>query len=603
MRSSMVQEELEDNLRTFVPNEGFPRAVAVLRQRHVCIIAGIPGVGKTTLAQALAAAYIRDGFELVDIGGDIEQALEVWVDHKPQIFYYDDFLGQTTLDDKLGANQDVRLINFFRKVERSANKRIVLTTREYILEHARQRYERLANADFDPFTCVIELDDYNDLVRAKVLYNHLYFANLAERQLTEFVEPARHRAILEHPNFSPRLISLALANAVTSTGSAFHSLRGGLDNPNKLWQHVIRFQLDEHQVSVLEALYCLPAATVDRLRNAWTDLCKQKGLSVGASRFRNALEVLEGTLIRIGGLNHESTVSFTNPSLRDYMDRHITEDVDVLEPLLRSAVHFEQVQILSIACRSIASPPVTRPQDLISRRLMELIDRPPLVGALVEALPERYATLLQVANSIGPQSLALVVLERLSVDVDSVVDDCHNLDSLVALLEVVSESEFANEEYPYLPDELGVALLRKIEESAIDWDSAIRARDAIAALEHHDWFDSGAAERVEEIVRESAVTLIEAWREGDRAVRERTDMYEVLEHADDRLVPDDYGNWYSPAEAFSNFISLVEDHPFTGEVPRKPGIHQNNHWPEIAQLFERLLEPRLLDSGQPSEAG
>src|SRR5207249_10024600 len=53
----------------------------------------------------------------------------------------------------------------------------ILTTSEYILNIAKRRYEVLAHPPVDLTMCVINLSDYTRPIRAKILYNHIYFSD------------------------------------------------------------------------------------------------------------------------------------------------------------------------------------------------------------------------------------------------------------------------------------------------------------------------------------------------------------------------------------------------------------------------------------------
>ena len=146
MRSTTLRDALIHKLRVYVPNRSFPTADALLEEHHVCIIAGMPGIGKSMLAEMLLVAHMSRGFEPVVVSEDISEAYAV-ATSEPQIFYYDDFLGQTSSLDKFGKNEDARLMDFMLFVARTSNKRFVLTTREYILAQAGFRYERLAQLE------------------------------------------------------------------------------------------------------------------------------------------------------------------------------------------------------------------------------------------------------------------------------------------------------------------------------------------------------------------------------------------------------------------------------------------------------------------------
>jgi len=56
--SNMELNELRSKLKYFVRNENLNVASRLLEQQHICIIAGIPGIGKTMLARALIMEYM-----------------------------------------------------------------------------------------------------------------------------------------------------------------------------------------------------------------------------------------------------------------------------------------------------------------------------------------------------------------------------------------------------------------------------------------------------------------------------------------------------------------------------------------------------------------
>jgi len=97
---------LETKLKYYVKNPSFDEAKQILNNQHYCIIAGIPGIGKTTLAEMLLIDYMDRGYEPIRISSDIEEAFKTYNPNEKRIYYYDDFLGQTGLDQKLNKNED-----------------------------------------------------------------------------------------------------------------------------------------------------------------------------------------------------------------------------------------------------------------------------------------------------------------------------------------------------------------------------------------------------------------------------------------------------------------------------------------------------------------
>lgn len=193
-------------LRRYVPNSSFDRARTLLDKHHYCIIAGIPGIGKTTLAEVLLADLVdRQGFEAFRIAHDLSEIRPVKNPKRKQVFYFDDFLGKTSLE-KLQKNEDQRLVELMEEVIANPNWRFILTTREYILNSARLRYEAFAQPSVDFKLCVINLSDYVRSIRAKILYNHIYFSDLSSPHKLALLQDRGYETILQHRNYNPRVI-------------------------------------------------------------------------------------------------------------------------------------------------------------------------------------------------------------------------------------------------------------------------------------------------------------------------------------------------------------------------------------------------------------
>ena len=186
----------------------FEEARKRLNADRVCIIAGVPGVGKTTLAEMLIIEHLTDGWELVTIHQNVSEGLRTLhtgPDVK-QVFYYDDFLGQVSGGEKLAKNEDGALLQLMQSIQHSASKRLVLTTREYILAQAKRDHEKLARANLDLYRFVLECRDYDRDAKARILANHLYFNRVPQQHIAAIVRDGGYRKIIDHHNYNPRVI-------------------------------------------------------------------------------------------------------------------------------------------------------------------------------------------------------------------------------------------------------------------------------------------------------------------------------------------------------------------------------------------------------------
>ncbi|WP_167521346.1 restriction endonuclease [Microbispora triticiradicis] len=436
-RSADLADDIKQAALLYVPNDSYSRAQELLEKRHYCIIAGLPGIGKTTLARILSGTYAATGYDIFEISEDADEINNLWDPDVPQFFYYDDFLGQTTLADKLHKNEDSRLVRLFDRIERTANKRLVLTTREYILEQARQNYERLETEDLHPLTCVVDLGDYTPLIRARILYNHIFFSGLSAENRAHFANPTTYLPIIEHPNFNPRLIERSLRKSI-SDGDHGHAVqRDLLDNltrPNRLWEHIVSRQLDALSVDLLTVLYSLDGNSY--LRDLHKALSAYVGAPLDNRSLRRSLSVLESTMLKVTPTppshpqHHRGPrIEFHNPSIRDYMKEFISEHADTVEKILRAAPFFEQ--IVSIWTMAHGTNGETIRSHLkaavgvLSEAIVRTYDSPAIGLATYRStdgfiisheadMVHRLSFLLQVLEEIDSSNLLRFAIERLS---------------------------------------------------------------------------------------------------------------------------------------------------------------------------------------------
>jgi len=250
--------ELEDILRTirlYVQNQSYTEAINLLNDHNYVIISGIPGIGKTTLAKMICYQYVATGYELIVISGDINEAEKLIKKESKQVFYYDDFLGTNFLEAGLVKNEDKRLLRFIETVNRINNKKLILTTREYILNQARIKYELLTSKKIDISKCIIDLSKYTKRAKAQILYNHLFFYNVPSTYIDSLLHKKRYFLIINHPNYNPRAIEFMTQNIEeVLSEDYFDYFMASLNNPIKIWEHSFENQITAASRYVLYAL-------------------------------------------------------------------------------------------------------------------------------------------------------------------------------------------------------------------------------------------------------------------------------------------------------------------------------------------------------------
>lgn len=352
-------ERIRQRLCRYVPNPSLERAHAILEKSHFCIVAGIPGIGKTTLAEVLLTDLVdRQGFSAYRITHDLSELQSIKNPKSKQAFYFDDFLGKTALD-KIQKNEDQRLVELMEEVAENPNWRFILTTREYILNMARQRYEAFAHPPVEFRMCVINLSDYTRPARAKILYNHIYFSDLPKEYKLALLEERGYEKILGHRNYNPRVVEHMTQAHHAGTVAPTLYLReflDNLDNPSRIWEHAFRHQISEAARHLLLVLTTLADETkLENLEQAFQtfyEFRRQRfGFPTKPGNWADCLRELDGNFIKTGKIGKDIVVSFHNPSIRDFMEQFLEKsDGDALD-LLRGAHFYEQYVALWLGIR------------------------------------------------------------------------------------------------------------------------------------------------------------------------------------------------------------------------------------------------------------
>ncbi|MFF7076327.1 nSTAND3 domain-containing NTPase [Streptomyces lavendulae] len=343
-RTEALRARIEKAVPKYVVHPAYGNARELITRHNVCLISGPPGIGKTTLAQMILAEHISLGYEPIEVSSDIGEAWTALRVDSKQIFIYDDFLGQISFSERLAKNEDKRLSDLIERISTSKDKKLILTTREYVLRDAKRSYERLHDLD-SRFQFVLELSSYRRSDRAQILYNHLWHSNVSTRCLHE-ISHGGYKQVIDHPGYSPRVIEYCTGSGFDTDSPGYPArFKATLDNPEKMWQIAFERHLTVEQRLLVIALSSLPVrVSIEKLQEAHVAFCRSMGVTATGASLHECLDVLEGTFISIErDQNGANKVRHINPSVTEFTVRRIAEDREVLGSLIRSSIYFEQI--------------------------------------------------------------------------------------------------------------------------------------------------------------------------------------------------------------------------------------------------------------------
>jgi adenylate kinase family enzyme len=350
-RSEFEIFKIEKKISIFVQNDTYNKAVKILNNKNFILISGAPGIGKTSLANMLTYQLLAEDFDLVYVR-EIQEAEEAYERDRQQVFYFDDFLGSITLDLQSSRNVDSSIVNFIERVRNDKQKRLILTSRTTIINQAKNKSEKLNDSKINIAEHEIKIEDYSNLDKAKILYNHIYFSNLTDEFKDIFFQNKFYWKVIKHRNYNPRLIEFFTdIDRVENEDNYESAVLNYLDFPDKIWEKSFENQISETSRMFLTTLFSLRGYYVvgeDKLKEAFEKRLdyeiRYNNYTKSNNVFRNTVRELQNAfIVRVINSKYNSIeYKFLNPSIEDFLVYYYNNNIDVYFTSLKSAIYFEQ---------------------------------------------------------------------------------------------------------------------------------------------------------------------------------------------------------------------------------------------------------------------
>lgn len=348
--SAIEMEKIRREVSTYVMNKSFDDALKILTDKRYVIISGIPGIGKTTLARMLVNYLLSEGYEefvMLEGIGDAAQKLQ---EGRKQIFFFDDFLGSTIFqnDEK---RFDHKLVAFIEKIQHEADKLFILSTREYIMAQAKQVYDVFSTKNLELAKCVLDLSDYTESIRAKILYNHLAVEELPLPYVRALLNKRNYLKIIQHSNFNPRIIETFLNSKLylqIGPEQFVAQFRDFFDRPYAVWEMAFRqiTPFAQYALLVRMSMGDKPVLLSDwylATRKYVLGTYGELHLTINEQIWKDTLRIVEGTFVFTKQIKGVYITYYQNPSVFDFLLEWVKGLSDTQQLLIRESFFAEQL--------------------------------------------------------------------------------------------------------------------------------------------------------------------------------------------------------------------------------------------------------------------
>lgn len=450
-RSEFYKEKIVKEITVYVPNKTHNEAVNALNKNHFILITGIPGIGKSTLANMLTYQLLAKDFELVYVR-EITEAEEAFSPEKKQIFYFDDFLGAITLDLYSSRNADSAIVNFIQRVEDDKHKRLILTCRTTILNQAKNISDKIENSNIDISNYEVRIENYTDWDKARILYNHIYLSDIEDHQKFIFFQNNFHWKVIKHRFYNPRVIQdITKKNNVIDSDYSEKFVLDIINDPKKIWEKPFNVQISHISRLLLLTMYSLGGGiyyiTDERLKEAFNSRINYEVVHNNYQRKGNeynfALKELVGAFINRTIDKNNIRYSFFNPSIDDFLFAYFQNSNEEYLQLLKSSVYFEQFKYRITTSIVKGEKRIDFSNKNSRKKLYEVFEEKKklLKGFHSNANLDIISTLIRLFNK---NEIEIELLERIN-DLDISYLSWDDRDNLSEILKYLAQNNWAQQ--------------------------------------------------------------------------------------------------------------------------------------------------------------
>lgn len=347
---------LQKKRKLFHYTSQIPYLIEQLEKNKVIILSGKPGIGKTTTARIIANYFLcKEKKDIIFLQEDFDKIGNVKSDNR--LIIVDDFWGQN-FSPKVGEYYSTYQRRFQRTIEsfsNSENRYLILTSRDYVIRDVLYKnIEPETKGLLNNNKYIINLEENTIEDKVKIMMNHLLFYDFNLSYFSNALYDDNFEHIIEHHNYSPRILELFLKDYLNSNNSHsynfYKSLKNYLDNPTAFWSEAFQKLNPTSKAILLTLLVSGGSMSLDDLKNSFDNIqVKAREIlneDIIPIDFKKELIKLEEFYISTNRNEyyHDILVEFQSPGVKDYLLEFLRNDGYLwIQPFILKAKYINQL--------------------------------------------------------------------------------------------------------------------------------------------------------------------------------------------------------------------------------------------------------------------
>lgn len=239
------------------------------------------------------------------------------------------FGGDVKYDFRITESQKEQIIDFIKYIQKSEDKWLIMTTREYILKDGIQLSNRLKDK-YQLYKFTINLKEVSELSKFNILYNHIHNANLSYKHSNFLL--GYWKTIISNNNYNPRNIATFFEKYSQYKDlenlEFLNQMIRYLNNPRDSWREILEKQPIEVILLLIMISLNDKELSVQELNKKYNNIINTKKMENNILMdFKELIQRMDNDFTITSEKEEKVIIEFKNPSYKDFIYDYLKDNI------------------------------------------------------------------------------------------------------------------------------------------------------------------------------------------------------------------------------------------------------------------------------------